>query len=156
RQRYQVSSGSSTSTRARVLIGLFRFYASARATKFHGIPTRAYCTSVIPARVAAAYEESRVRMVTTLTVEPGPTSAATAIWPHETLCPRYGPRSVEQLVEKVQEMLPEISDDRFYSAICGWCEFEVLARRAYRVLNELGIANEQGDARRLLGDFRQI
>ena len=38
----------------------------------------------------------------------------------------------------------------------AWCELEILSNRVYAELRERGVVNEQGEARRLLHDYRQL
>jgi hypothetical protein len=63
---------------------------------------------------------------------------------------------VQLFVEKIQDVMPEIADDRFYVTLYAWCELEIVALRSYAALKD-GVTNDQtGDSRRLVNDWRQL
>jgi hypothetical protein len=68
---------------------------------------------------------------------------------------RHRDKRVERLARKMRQVMPWIEDaDR--PACRAWAELEILAQTVYLALRERGVINEQGDARRLLDDYRKL
>jgi hypothetical protein len=64
-------------------------------------------------------------------------------------------RTVERFAKRVRKVLPWCEDSDMPS-IRVWCEMEYLASQCYAVLRASGVINQQGDARRLLDDYRKL
>lgn len=62
---------------------------------------------------------------------------------------------VRLLVRKMRAAMPWLEDSDF-PACRGWAELEILTRTVFTDLQAKGIFNKQGEARRLLNDYRQL
>ncbi len=68
---------------------------------------------------------------------------------------RLRSRRVRRLVSKMRAVMPWL-DDSDLPACRAWAEFEILGATAFADLIERGMTNDNGDPRRLLGEFRQL
>lgn len=62
---------------------------------------------------------------------------------------------VRLLVRKMRVAMPWLEDSDF-PACRGWAELEILTRTVFADLQLKGVFNKQGEARRLLNDYRQL
>ena len=62
---------------------------------------------------------------------------------------------MERLARKVRSVAPwlEASD---FPAVRAWSEMEYLSNQVYAALASMGVLNRQGEARRLLSEYRQL
>jgi hypothetical protein len=81
--------------------------------------------------------------------------ASTGLYARSTAARRLRDRKVEFMARKVRASVPwlEPSD---YAAARAWAELEILAGAVRSALRTLGVANDQGDSRRLLDDYRKL
>ncbi|MBV8772076.1 MAG: hypothetical protein JO166_07080 [Deltaproteobacteria bacterium] len=62
---------------------------------------------------------------------------------------------VRRLVRRMRAVMPWLEDSDI--AVCrAWAELEILSQRVYAELRERGVINSEGDARRLLDDYRKL
>jgi hypothetical protein len=68
---------------------------------------------------------------------------------------RLRDKRVERLARKVRAVAPwlEASD---FPAVRAWSEMEYLSNQVYAALASMGVLNRQGEARRLLSEYRQL
>jgi hypothetical protein len=68
---------------------------------------------------------------------------------------RLRDKRVERLARKVRVAMAwlEPSD---YPAVRAWAEMEYLSNQVYATLASMGVLNRQGEARRLLSEYRQL
>jgi hypothetical protein len=62
---------------------------------------------------------------------------------------------VRKLVQRMRVTMPWLEDSDV--PVCrAWAELEALASRVYAELRDKGVINSEGDARRLLDDYRKL
>jgi hypothetical protein len=64
-------------------------------------------------------------------------------------------KKTERLARRVRQAMPWIQPSDAV-AVRAFCELEVLAEQVYAVLRFGGVVNREGDARRLLNDYRKL
>jgi phage terminase small subunit len=68
---------------------------------------------------------------------------------------RLRDRKVQRLVRKLETIMPWLEPSDLPTAR-AWCELEVLSAYVYAELRDHGVINAEGDARRLLDDYRKL
>jgi hypothetical protein len=68
---------------------------------------------------------------------------------------RLRDKRVERLARKVRALMPWLEPSDF-PAVRAWAEMEYLSNQVYAALASMGVLNRQGEARRLLSEYRQL
>jgi hypothetical protein len=68
---------------------------------------------------------------------------------------RLRDKKVERLARKVRQEVPWL-EPADWPAVRAWAEMEYLCGQVYAALRVVGVLNQQGEARRLLHDYRQM
>jgi hypothetical protein len=64
-------------------------------------------------------------------------------------------RKVSRLVQKMRAVMHWLEPSDF-TTCRAWAELEILAGEVYAALRTMGVINAEGDARRLLDDYRKL
>ncbi len=89
---------------------------------------------------------------------PGPASgphARTGVYAKPAAGIKLRDKKVERLARKVRTVATWLEPSDF-PMLRGWCELEILAESVYAAVRALGVLNQNGEARRLVNDYRLL